>query len=83
MGPDGELRVFLNGLAEATDVPTYVKDHRIGDPPITNSHPDWAYYSKVIRSANGSRYQCIQSTPKLPPKYQKTHIQQWQPKIQS
>ncbi|GJZ81500.1 uncharacterized FCP1 homology domain-containing protein-like protein [Tanacetum coccineum] len=55
LGPDGELRVFLNGLAEATDVPTYVKDHRIGDPPITNSHPDWAYYSKVIRSANGSR----------------------------
>ena len=51
-GPDGELRVFLNGLAEATDVPTYVKDHRIGEPPITNSHPDWAYYSKVIRSVN-------------------------------
>ncbi|GJT95688.1 uncharacterized FCP1 homology domain-containing protein-like protein, partial [Tanacetum coccineum] len=30
LGPDGELRVFLNGLAGAMDVPTYVKDNRIG-----------------------------------------------------
>ncbi|PWA64746.1 FCP1-like domain, HAD-like domain protein [Artemisia annua] len=72
LGPDGELRVFLNGLAEATDVPTYVKDHRIGQPPITNSHPDWAYYSKVIRSINGRLLniatlieQMQQSTPEI------------------
>nr|GEY59299.1 hypothetical protein [Tanacetum cinerariifolium]GEY62222.1 hypothetical protein [Tanacetum cinerariifolium] len=30
LGRDGELWVFLNGLAGATDVPTYVNDHRIG-----------------------------------------------------
>nr|GEX70819.1 hypothetical protein [Tanacetum cinerariifolium] len=50
LGPDGELRVFLNGLAEAKDVPTYVKDHPIGEPAITSSHPDWDYYSKINRS---------------------------------
>ncbi|GJZ81501.1 uncharacterized FCP1 homology domain-containing protein-like protein [Tanacetum coccineum] len=50
LGPDGELRVFLDGLAEAKDVPTYVKDHPIGEPAITSSHPDWDYYSKINRS---------------------------------
>ncbi|PWA87678.1 hypothetical protein CTI12_AA127360 [Artemisia annua] len=45
LGPDGELRVFLNGLAEANDVPSYVKDHPIGEPAITSLHPDWDYYS--------------------------------------
>ncbi|GKB93784.1 putative FCP1-like domain, HAD-like domain protein [Tanacetum coccineum] len=50
LGPDGELRVFLDGLAEAKDVPTYVKDHPTGEPAITSSHPDWDYYSKINRS---------------------------------
>ncbi|KAK9058829.1 hypothetical protein SSX86_023672 [Deinandra increscens subsp. villosa] len=50
LGPNGELRVFLEGLAEAKDVQTYVKTHRIGDPAITSSHADWEYYSKIIRA---------------------------------
>lgn len=49
-GPDSELRVFLNGLAEAEDVQVYVKDHPIGDPAITPDHADWEYYSKIIRA---------------------------------
>ena len=49
-GPDGELRAFLNGLAEANDVPNYVKDHPFGEAAITPSHSDWGYYSKIIRS---------------------------------
>ncbi|XAR64624.1 Phosphoprotein phosphatase [Bertholletia excelsa] len=47
LGPDGELKQFLDGLAEAEDVPSYVKDHPIGQPPITDSHPDWDFYSKI------------------------------------
>ncbi|XP_071690658.1 uncharacterized protein [Rutidosis leptorrhynchoides] len=50
LGPGGELRVFLEGLAEAKDVPTYVKDHPIGEPAITASDPDWHYYAQVIRA---------------------------------
>nr|XP_043611992.1 uncharacterized protein LOC122583677 [Erigeron canadensis] len=50
LGPGGELRMFLDGLAHAKDVPTYVKDHRIGEPAITSSHSDWGYYSKIIRA---------------------------------
>ncbi|KAL0347113.1 UNVERIFIED_CONTAM: hypothetical protein Scaly_1727300 [Sesamum calycinum] len=47
-GPNGELRKFLDGLADAKDVPSYVKDHRIGQPAITPSHPDWSYYAKIV-----------------------------------
>ncbi|KAI3499423.1 hypothetical protein L1887_35223 [Cichorium endivia] len=49
LGPNGELRAFLNGLAEAKDVQSYVKDHPFGEPAITPSHSDWEYYSKIIR----------------------------------
>lgn len=49
LAPNGELRVFLDGLAEAKDVQTYVKDNPFGMPAITPSHSDWRYYSKIIR----------------------------------
>ncbi|XP_076944270.1 uncharacterized protein LOC143614835 [Bidens hawaiensis] len=49
LGPNGEMRVFLDGLADAKDVQSYVKAHPIGDPAITSSHADWDYYSKIIR----------------------------------
>ncbi|KAG8374163.1 hypothetical protein BUALT_Bualt11G0102300 [Buddleja alternifolia] len=49
LGPNGELRKFLEGLADAADVPSYVKDHRIGQPEITPSHPNWNYYEKIVR----------------------------------
>ncbi|KAF8396469.1 hypothetical protein HHK36_018092 [Tetracentron sinense] len=48
LGPNGELRLFLEGLADAEDVPTYVKEHPIGQPEITSMHPDWKFYSKII-----------------------------------
>ncbi|EYU38606.1 hypothetical protein MIMGU_mgv1a011796mg [Erythranthe guttata] len=49
LGPDGELRKYLNGVADAEDVQSYVKDHKIGQPAITPEHPDWNFYSKVVR----------------------------------
>ncbi|CAA3014690.1 Hypothetical predicted protein [Olea europaea subsp. europaea] len=49
LGPNGELRGFLEGLTDADNVPTYVKKHRIGQLAITPSHPDWSYYAKVVR----------------------------------
>ncbi|XP_076920297.1 uncharacterized protein LOC143581361 [Bidens hawaiensis] len=50
LGLNSELRAFLDGLADAKDVQSYVKAHQIGDPAITPSHPDWDYYSKIIRA---------------------------------
>ncbi|XP_076949979.1 putative FCP1 homology domain-containing protein C1271.03c [Bidens hawaiensis] len=55
LGPKGKLRVFLNGLAKAEDVQSYVESHPIGDPEITPSHPEWDYYCKVICSFNKKR----------------------------
>ncbi|XP_009765286.1 uncharacterized FCP1 homology domain-containing protein C1271.03c-like [Nicotiana sylvestris] len=48
LGPNGDLRKFLEGVADADDVPTYVKEHPFGQPAITASHPDWNYYVKII-----------------------------------
>ena len=39
----------MQGLVSANDVPTYVKDHPIGQPALTPSHPDWSDYSEVIQ----------------------------------
>lgn len=50
------MRKFLNGLVDAEDVPSYVKDHRIGQTEITPSHPDWEYYSEVVNDANNKEY---------------------------
>ncbi|KAL5809700.1 hypothetical protein ACOSQ3_030391 [Xanthoceras sorbifolium] len=49
LGPKGELRLYLTGLVDSDDVPSYVKHHPFGQPAITPTHPDWGYYSKVIR----------------------------------
>ncbi|KAI8563163.1 hypothetical protein RHMOL_Rhmol03G0091100 [Rhododendron molle] len=46
---NSELRLFLDGLSEADDVPSYVKEHPIGQPAITDSHAEWGYYSEIIR----------------------------------
>ncbi|KAK6126303.1 hypothetical protein DH2020_039948 [Rehmannia glutinosa] len=36
-------------LVDAKDVPSYVKDHPFGQPAITETHPDWSYYAKIVR----------------------------------
>ncbi|EXC33911.1 hypothetical protein L484_012801 [Morus notabilis] len=48
-GPKGELRMYLAKLVAAKDVPSFVKEHPFGQPPITPSHSQWKYYSKVVR----------------------------------
>ncbi|XP_038721046.1 uncharacterized protein LOC120013338 [Tripterygium wilfordii] len=50
LGDNGALRVYLDGLANADDVPSYVKEHSFGQPPISATHRDWDFYSKIIRS---------------------------------
>lgn len=50
LGPNGELRKYLQGVADAEDVQSYVKDHRLGQAAITPSHPNWSFYAKIVRS---------------------------------
>ncbi|TKY55835.1 FCP1 likey domain-containing protein [Spatholobus suberectus] len=47
LDPKGELCSYLEGLAEGSDVQSYVRDHPFGQPAITSSHPDWGFYSEV------------------------------------
>lgn len=54
LGPNGELRLYLVGLAAADDVPSYVKAHPFGQPTITPLHSDWDYYSKIIAKFQGA-----------------------------
>ncbi|KAL4560424.1 hypothetical protein LXL04_032575 [Taraxacum kok-saghyz] len=48
LGPNGELRAYLDGLVEAKDVQFYVEDHPFGEPAISPSHSDWDNYSELI-----------------------------------
>ncbi|KAL2345168.1 hypothetical protein Fmac_006453 [Flemingia macrophylla] len=50
LDPNGELCIFLKGVAEAGDVGIYVKDHPFGQPAVSSSHPDWEFYSQVKES---------------------------------
>ncbi|KAJ1418876.1 HAD-like superfamily [Sesbania bispinosa] len=47
LDPKGELCLYLEGLADANDVLSYVKDNPFGQLAITSSHPDWDFYSEV------------------------------------
>ncbi|KAK9290744.1 hypothetical protein L1049_008920 [Liquidambar formosana] len=49
LGPKGALRLYLDGLADADDVPSYVEKHPFGQPAITPTHTNWDYYSMIIR----------------------------------
>ncbi|GMN39336.1 hypothetical protein TIFTF001_008575 [Ficus carica] len=48
-GPKSELRMYLEKLVDAKDVPSFVKEHTYGQAAITPSHSQWKYYSRVVR----------------------------------
>ncbi|KAM5559614.1 hypothetical protein ABKV19_020998 [Rosa sericea] len=50
LDPKRELGKFLDGLAVAKDVQLYVKDNPFGQPAISPDHPDWNFYSTVLRT---------------------------------
>lgn len=41
--------MYLDGLAAADDVQVYVKENPFGFPPMSNDHPDWNFYSNILR----------------------------------
>lgn len=50
LGPGGDLRVYLEGLAEADNVQEYVNQNPFGQRPITEKNLSWGYYRKVIEA---------------------------------
>ncbi|KAL5751472.1 hypothetical protein ACOSP7_026075 [Xanthoceras sorbifolium] len=48
LGPGGDLRLYLEGLAAAENVQEYVRQNPFGQRAITESSPSWGFYSKII-----------------------------------
>ncbi|XP_050379521.1 uncharacterized protein LOC126796845 [Argentina anserina] len=53
LDPKGELGVYLDGIASADNVQIYVKENPFGLPAMSNDHPDWNFYSDVLRGLEG------------------------------
>ncbi|XP_010537399.1 PREDICTED: uncharacterized protein LOC104812110 [Tarenaya hassleriana] len=49
LGPDGELRMYLERLADAENVQKFVEENPIGEPAISESHESWEFYSTIIQ----------------------------------
>lgn len=54
LGPGGDLRIYLEALADSHDVRCYVKEHPFGQRAITSANPSWRYYLKVKEALNSS-----------------------------
>ncbi|KAL6337020.1 hypothetical protein AAG906_036334 [Vitis piasezkii] len=55
LGPRGALRLYLDGLVDAVDVASYVKEHPFGQPAISPTHSHWDFYSVVIQRFRNSQ----------------------------
>ncbi|KAH7673379.1 Protein-serine/threonine phosphatase protein [Dioscorea alata] len=49
LGPGGDLRVYLEGLAMCDDTQQYVREHPFGQAAISEKHPDWKFYRQIIK----------------------------------
>uniref|UniRef100_A0A0D9VZ59 Mitochondrial import inner membrane translocase subunit TIM50 n=1 Tax=Leersia perrieri TaxID=77586 RepID=A0A0D9VZ59_9ORYZ len=47
LGPDGDLRVYLENLSVAEDVECYVRNNPFGQPFITQNDPNWSFYAQI------------------------------------
>lgn len=54
-GPEGDLRIYLQGLALAENVRKYVSENPFGQRPIREANPSWVYYRRVIESVQKKR----------------------------
>ncbi|KAJ4831846.1 hypothetical protein Tsubulata_017512 [Turnera subulata] len=47
LGPGGDLRVYLEQLAEAQNVQEFIAHNPFGQRPITESNPSWGFYRRL------------------------------------
>ncbi|KAK9052481.1 hypothetical protein SSX86_029110 [Deinandra increscens subsp. villosa] len=50
LGPDGDLRIYLEGVAASGNVKTYLEQHPFGQRAIDETSPNWAFYSKAVKN---------------------------------
>ncbi|KAF7135787.1 hypothetical protein RHSIM_Rhsim08G0144600 [Rhododendron simsii] len=55
LGPGGDLRVYLEGLALADHVQKYVEQNPFGQRPITNKNLSWGFYCKIIGKTSSEK----------------------------
>ncbi|CAN1151808.1 hypothetical protein LINPERPRIM_LOCUS28556 [Linum perenne] len=48
LGPEGDLRKYLEQILEARNVQEFVSQNPFGQGPITASHPSWPFYRRII-----------------------------------
>nr|XP_043635805.1 uncharacterized protein LOC122606965 [Erigeron canadensis] len=58
LGPDGDLRNYLDRLATSDNVQKFIEQNPFGQQPITYNNESWKFYLKVIGSDQvvGPRY---------------------------
>lgn len=49
LGPGGDIRVYLEGLAAAESIQEFVEQQPFGQGPINESSASWPFYLKVLR----------------------------------
>ncbi|XP_058009402.1 uncharacterized protein LOC110657698 [Hevea brasiliensis] len=52
LGDGGDLRVYLEGLAEADNVQKFVEQHPFGKKPITERSASWGFYLNVMSTSS-------------------------------
>ncbi|KAJ8752352.1 hypothetical protein K2173_003988 [Erythroxylum novogranatense] len=52
LGPTGDLRMYLERLAEAPNVPDYVAQNPYGQRAITERNPSWSFYQRIINNTS-------------------------------
>ncbi|XP_076918462.1 uncharacterized protein LOC143578886 [Bidens hawaiensis] len=55
LGPDGDLRVYLERLAASENVQKFVSENPFGQRPIREKNLSWPYYQKVINAFSYKR----------------------------
>ncbi|KAK8515847.1 hypothetical protein V6N13_096821 [Hibiscus sabdariffa] len=48
LAPGGDLRMYLERLAEAENVQKFIEQNPFGQPAITEADPHWDFYSQII-----------------------------------
>ncbi|CAL5080337.1 unnamed protein product [Urochloa decumbens] len=48
LGPGGDLRIYLERIASADDVQSFVRDNPFGQNSITESDPNWNFYVQIV-----------------------------------
>ncbi|XP_027073833.1 uncharacterized protein [Coffea arabica] len=62
LGPGGDLRVYLEGLALTEHIPKHIEQHPFGQKAIDETSSLWGFYSRVLHRLSG---QSIRDTDPL------------------